>query len=148
MTAPERDRSTRTRTATRTTAASTATRPRRAAKADAPIPSTSDQPSRDTTPAGFRSVVIESVTPELDGAGQVLRDTAEMIGKSATAIDALQRALDPIVVDLAASCVDPESVTRYDRELKVKVDRVRARYGTWYEIFPRSQGTDPTRGAT
>lgn len=38
--------------------------------------------------------------------------------------------------------------TLYDRELELVVDRVRARYGAWYEIFPRSQGTNPGRGAT
>lgn len=38
--------------------------------------------------------------------------------------------------------------TQYDRELQVVVDRVRARYGAWYEIFPRSQGTIPGKGST
>lgn len=38
--------------------------------------------------------------------------------------------------------------TLYDRELELVVDRVRARYGAWYEIFPRSQGTNPGQGAT
>ncbi|MDT7041706.1 alpha-1,4-glucan--maltose-1-phosphate maltosyltransferase [Candidatus Nitronereus thalassa] len=36
----------------------------------------------------------------------------------------------------------------YPRELEVIVDRVRARYGAWYEIFPRSQGTQPGKGTT
>lgn len=38
--------------------------------------------------------------------------------------------------------------TLYNRELELVVDRVRARYGAWYEIFPRSQGTNPDRGST
>ncbi len=38
--------------------------------------------------------------------------------------------------------------TQYDRELQIVVDRVRARYGAWYEIFPRSQGTIPGKGST
>jgi len=38
--------------------------------------------------------------------------------------------------------------TLYDRELEVVVDRVLARYGAWYEFFPRSQGTTPGRSAT
>jgi starch synthase (maltosyl-transferring) len=38
--------------------------------------------------------------------------------------------------------------TLYDRELVLVVDRVRARYGAWYEIFPRSQGINPERGST
>lgn len=36
----------------------------------------------------------------------------------------------------------------YPHELEVVVDRERARYGAWYEIFPRSQGTEPGKGTT
>jgi starch synthase (maltosyl-transferring) len=32
--------------------------------------------------------------------------------------------------------------------LRVWVDRERARFSAWYEMFPRSAGTDPTRSAT
>jgi starch synthase (maltosyl-transferring) len=38
--------------------------------------------------------------------------------------------------------------TRYDRILRVMVERERARFGAWYEMFPRSAGTDPSRSAT
>jgi starch synthase (maltosyl-transferring) len=34
------------------------------------------------------------------------------------------------------------------KNLEVVVDRVRARYAAWYEMFPRSQGTEPGRSAT
>ena len=34
------------------------------------------------------------------------------------------------------------------KTLEVTVDRVAARYGAWYEMFHRSQGTEPGRGAT
>ena len=37
---------------------------------------------------------------------------------------------------------------RYDHELAVTVDRIAARFAAWYEFFPRSAGTDPTRSAT
>lgn len=37
---------------------------------------------------------------------------------------------------------------RYRRELDVVVDRPRARFGAWYEMFPRSQGTVPGRGGS
>ena len=36
----------------------------------------------------------------------------------------------------------------YGRVLPVVVDRERARFGAWYEMFPRSWGPDPTRSAT
>jgi starch synthase (maltosyl-transferring) len=37
---------------------------------------------------------------------------------------------------------------RYAHELEVTVDRPAARFAAWYEFFPRSAGTDATRGAT
>jgi starch synthase (maltosyl-transferring) len=39
-------------------------------------------------------------------------------------------------------------VTRYRRELEVIVDRPAARFGAWYEMFPRSQGKWADRSAT
>jgi starch synthase (maltosyl-transferring) len=43
---------------------------------------------------------------------------------------------------------DRTDATRYRRPLELIVDRPAARFAAWYEIFPRSQGTDPTRSAT
>jgi len=39
-------------------------------------------------------------------------------------------------------------VTRLDRELEVVVDRQEARFASWYEMFPRSQGTVEGRSAS
>ncbi|HZU89318.1 MAG TPA: maltotransferase domain-containing protein, partial [Stellaceae bacterium] len=41
-----------------------------------------------------------------------------------------------------------EDAQRYPRELEITVDRERARFAAWYEMFPRSQGRVPGRGAT
>jgi starch synthase (maltosyl-transferring) len=38
--------------------------------------------------------------------------------------------------------------TRYERELRVVVDRDRAGFSTWYEFFPRSTSGDPSRHGT
>ena len=43
---------------------------------------------------------------------------------------------------------DTAKTTMYDKELEVWVDRVGARFASWYEMFPRSQGTDSTRSST
>jgi starch synthase (maltosyl-transferring) len=40
------------------------------------------------------------------------------------------------------------NLTRYDRELEVWVDRRRAAFSAWYEMFPRSQSGDPNRHGT
>jgi starch synthase (maltosyl-transferring) len=50
--------------------------------------------------------------------------------------------------DLMAQVPDLSDATRYRHSLELIVDRPAARFGGWYEIFPRSQGTDPTRSAT
>jgi starch synthase (maltosyl-transferring) len=49
---------------------------------------------------------------------------------------------------LMAAHPDRRTATRFDRVLDVIVERERARFGAWYEMFPRSAGTDPTRSAT
>jgi starch synthase (maltosyl-transferring) len=43
---------------------------------------------------------------------------------------------------------DRRLATQYDRTLSVLVERERARFGAWYEMFPRSAGRDPSRSAT
>jgi starch synthase (maltosyl-transferring) len=49
---------------------------------------------------------------------------------------------------LASPEADRAAATRYGRILRIVVERERARYGAWYEMFPRSAGTDPSRSAT
>ena len=57
-------------------------------------------------------------------------------------------ALDEESGALTGRCEERHGWTQYHRILEVIVDRVRARYGAWYEIFPRSQGTIPGKGTT
>lgn len=57
-------------------------------------------------------------------------------------------ALDESLGTLVGRCEERQGWTQYDPILEVVVDRVRARYGAWYEIFPRSQGTTPGKGTT
>ncbi len=47
-----------------------------------------------------------------------------------------------------ASLHDHRQDSRYDRDLVAVVDRERARFAAWYEMFPRSQGTAPGRHGT
>jgi starch synthase (maltosyl-transferring) len=46
------------------------------------------------------------------------------------------------------ACPDRTASTHYVRVLEVIVDPVRALYGAWYEMFPRSYTPDPSRSAT
>ena len=45
------------------------------------------------------------------------------------------------VAAIAERYPDRSRAARYDRELAVTVDRERARFAAWYELFPRSQST-------
>jgi starch synthase (maltosyl-transferring) len=56
--------------------------------------------------------------------------------------------LDEETLELVDTYPDRSGATRYDRELEVVADRVLARRGVWYEMFPRSQGTVPGRHGT
>ena len=57
-------------------------------------------------------------------------------------------ALDPALATMMALYLDPAMETRYERELRVTVDRERARYSAWYEMFPRSTAADPGQHGT
>jgi starch synthase (maltosyl-transferring) len=52
------------------------------------------------------------------------------------------------IIALVEEHPDLTFATRYRQELHLWVDRERARYSTWYELFPRSTSPDPTRHGT
>jgi starch synthase (maltosyl-transferring) len=60
----------------------------------------------------------------------------------------LSRAIDPDLARLVNRYPDARFVTRYAKVLPVVVDRERARFGSWYEMFPRSCATTPERHGT
>ena len=68
--------------------------------------------------------------------------------KAGSQHDRVEIALDESTAALVRRYEAPFALNVYDRELEVVVDRLRGRYGAWYEMFPRSQGTLPGRGAT
>lgn len=61
---------------------------------------------------------------------------------------AVQEALSPDLGDLMERFGARSYATLYDRELEVIVDRERARFSAWYEMFPRSCSPDPDRHGT
>jgi starch synthase (maltosyl-transferring) len=56
-----------------------------------------------------------------------------------------RQALSPELARLMAAYGERRFATTYDKELAVVVDRERARFGAWYELFPRSCSTVPGR---
>ncbi len=59
-----------------------------------------------------------------------------------------RQALSPELARLMASCGERRFITTYDKELGIVVDRERARFGAWYELFPRSCSAVPGRHGT
>jgi starch synthase (maltosyl-transferring) len=87
-----------------------------------------------TTEAGARG--------ELKEAAAALRDE----GRRATA--RAERALSPKLLSLMAQHFVPRDLTTYRRALRIWVDRERARFASWYELFPRSQAFQPGQHGT
>jgi len=59
-----------------------------------------------------------------------------------------QLALDEALADVALQYPDRQFATRYPKELGVVADREKARFSTWYELFPRSCASEPGRHGT
>jgi len=62
--------------------------------------------------------------------------------------DAIELALDPELAERARGCDPRPFASEYPRVLRVMVDRERARFSTWYELFPRSCAPEPGRHGT
>ena len=57
--------------------------------------------------------------------------------------DARETALLPELAALMAKYSDRRWAVTYEKELRVNVDREKARFSTWYEMFPRSCASEP-----
>jgi starch synthase (maltosyl-transferring) len=80
---------------------------------------------------------------------RTLQSTAAVLEDATTPMaDRVPAALADAVQAGMARHAERQHPTRYDRVLRVLVEPVRARFGAWYEMFPRSAGSDPTRSAT
>ncbi len=79
--------------------------------------------------------------------GDWLRWWADTLGKGDNDTR-VKAALDPVLGTVMARQADRGTGSTYDRVLSVTVDRERARYGAWYELFPRSCAGEPGRHGT
>jgi starch synthase (maltosyl-transferring) len=79
-------------------------------------------------------------------AADKLRGLAHNLRHAGDVRDKIALVLQDEIADLAARYADETGATRYPRELGVVVDRERARFGAWYELFPRSTGKPGTHG--
>jgi starch synthase (maltosyl-transferring) len=77
------------------------------------------------------------------------KDLEHAAGEAAADADALKSvALDEPLAALAARYPDRSLATRFPAELPLVVDRERARFSAWYELFPRSASPQAGRHGT
>lgn len=69
-----------------------------------------------------------------------LRDAALSISRAEDQHQATKIGLDPSLSELISTCCARGLATRYPHELTVWVDRKKALFSSWYELFPRSCG--------
>ena len=76
-----------------------------------------------------------------------LRSSLDAMTASRGTLDArIEAALAAELAGAMASCPDRSRSTRYGKTLEVVVDRPRARFSAWYEMFPRSCGPSGKHG--
>ena len=80
--------------------------------------------------------------------GKKLKKVALALRSDQETSDRVRIALDEELAELMAKYADRELSTTYDKELVVVVDRARARFSAWYEMFPRSCAPEPGRHGT
>ncbi|HEY7862805.1 MAG TPA: alpha-1,4-glucan--maltose-1-phosphate maltosyltransferase [Thermoanaerobaculia bacterium] len=92
------------------------------------------------------SLVEETAGLAPPGAAAKLRRFASRLKKGGKA--AAEAALSPALADLIREHEERRFVRTYPRELFVSVDREKARFSTWYEMFPRSASGQAGRHGT
>ncbi len=73
---------------------------------------------------------------------------AGVVGGSSPAAARVVAALDAALVEDVYQFAERRGSVALEAPRRVWVDRERARFGAWYEMFPRSTGSDPSRSAT
>jgi starch synthase (maltosyl-transferring) len=77
-----------------------------------------------------------------------LLQIADLLRSDAPQVARIWAAKDPNLRALMDARPDRTASTTYDRTLRCVVDSVRARFGAWYEMFPRSVTSDASRSGT
>jgi len=101
------------------------------------------------------SELLEGAALVTSGAGRAtgvdadwLRERADVLKAASSQAERVLAALDIELVDRMARCRDRSGATHYDRRLRIMVERERARFGAWYEMFPRSASSERGRHGT
>ncbi len=96
------------------------------------------------------ALLLQQAAQRSKGPGRkILSDAAANLNRLADSdVITYEFPLSADVLALAAQSPDLSLATRYPQNMHLWVDRERARYSTWYELFPRSASLDPARHGT
>jgi starch synthase (maltosyl-transferring) len=92
---------------------------------------------------------LGAILKNLNGAEQeLIARCLERLRQNNDRTAALDCLSDPEIAEVATRFGNRFGVTRSDPLLELVVDRPKARFSSWYEMFVRSQGTEPHKIAT
>lgn len=94
------------------------------------------------------ALLVEQAAGRCSVASDVPRLRAWAKELHAAGPNAKEIALDEELAALMGELPDETLMSRYERELMVTVDRKRAEFSSWYELFPRSTASEPGRHGT
>src|SRR4051794_9902524 len=77
-----------------------------------------------------------------------LRERARLLAGTEGQPARVRAGLERDLAERMARYPDRRAAASYDKALRVMVERVRARFGAWYEMFPRSAAAEPGRHGT
>lgn len=91
--------------------------------------------------------LISAAAARAKGAERTALQKASTLLESDAAVeDRIARVFRDDLLPLMTQYADRTFATRFSRELEIVADPPRARYSTWYELFPRSTGADGSHG--
>jgi starch synthase (maltosyl-transferring) len=79
---------------------------------------------------------------------KTLKDVAKQLRSGKNIEEKIQIVLDDDLYHMVLTYPDRRYATTYDKTLGITVDRERARFSSWYEMFPRSCSAKPGRHGT
>ena len=94
------------------------------------------------------SLLVEAASRCKKPLSQELRKLAGQLASPKNIKKALALALSEELAGIMASNLDPEKGETYAKELLVSVERGRALFSSWYELFPRSWSSRPGKHGT
>ena len=94
--------------------------------------------------------ILSRMADKLTGAAKILiADAAKRLADASLSLDErLKVAFAEDVGELVRAPIFADEACRLERPLEVYVDRAEAVFSAWYELFPRSQGKDPSKHGT